>query len=83
MSYPSKYTVDRFEGDLAVLLDRSDETKQKDVPLHYLPKDVKVGDIVEEKLLINGKPSYQILKEETDEAMEKAENLLNKLKKKF
>ena len=38
------YTVDRIEGDIAVLID--DDENKSDIPVCELPKDLKEGDIL-------------------------------------
>ncbi|MBM7551682.1 DUF3006 domain-containing protein [Thalassobacillus pellis] len=75
-----KYTIDRFEGELAVLLEKGNESIQKDVPKRYFPDDISEGDLVEEQQ--DGSFRYSVLKEETFEARNKAEALLEKLKNK-
>ncbi|MGP4061492.1 DUF3006 domain-containing protein [Halobacillus sp. H74] len=76
-----KYTIDRFEGELAVILKKGNETIQKDVPLKYFTEDVSEGDIVE-KTAIDGITRYIPLKEETKCRNQEAESLLEKIKKK-
>ncbi|WP_406944503.1 DUF3006 domain-containing protein [Halobacillus sp. SY10] len=76
-----KYTIDRFEGELAVLLKKGDETFQKDVPLKYFTENVSEGDIVKEKN-VNGSTIYQPMKNETKTRKLEAENLLDKIKRK-
>lgn len=75
-----KYTVDRFEGDVAVLLEKGNEAVQKDVPKRHFPDNISEGDIVEET--DKGQLHYRILKEETTHARDKAKDLIEKLKKK-
>ncbi|NEU31257.1 DUF3006 domain-containing protein [bacterium LRH843] len=78
-----KYTLDRFENDLAVLLLRTDETKQIDITRDRLPEGVKEGDILEVSILKNGAiDKVTVLKNETEEALNKAISLLDKLKNK-
>lgn len=74
-----KYTVDRIEKDIVVLLQKGDESIQKDVPVSLFPSEIKDGDIVEE-IIENEKVIYHILHEETQEQRKKAEALLEKLK---
>jgi hypothetical protein len=76
-----KYTIDRFEGDLAVLLLRDDERVEKIVPRKELG-DVSDGDI----LLISFDDSGMVLEsvllvEETEQARNKAEELLEEVRK--
>ncbi len=41
-----KYTIDRIEENLAILLLRQDETVRYDIPLEQLPPEVTEGDIL-------------------------------------
>lgn len=78
-----KYTVDRFEGEFAVLLLSSDESVQKDVPKEQLPDNVQEGDIIEVEFDENGAVKEATIKrEETLNQKEKAKSLLEKLKNK-
>lgn len=75
-----KYTVDRFEGELAVLLLRKDESIQKDVPRSQLPDQTKEGDILEVQFLDDGKiVQANILANETESAKKRADDLLQKI----
>lgn len=77
---PKKYTIDRFEGELAVLLLREDETKQLDIPRNQLPLGAKEGDILFLKLNHDGTViKAEVLRGETETARNKAEDLLQKL----
>lgn len=40
----TKVVVDRIEGDLAVLVLYEDDRVKFNLPLHYLPEDVREGD---------------------------------------
>lgn len=68
-----KVTVDRFEGEIAVLLVRPEETQQILVPRELLP-GVAEGDLLE----------ITVRKEEgeTEEARERVSSLIEKLKQK-
>jgi hypothetical protein len=68
-----KVTVDRFEGEVAVLLVRPEETQQVLVPRALLP-GVREGDILE----------LTLRKEEgeTREARERAASLIERLRTK-
>ncbi|WP_421381726.1 DUF3006 domain-containing protein [Bacillus salacetis] len=80
MNSRNKYTLDRFEGSLAVLLLRKDESVQLDVSKEKLPEHVKEGDIIELEQSEDGSiVNAVILEDETNEAKKKAENLLKKL----
>lgn len=79
-----KYTVDRIEdGKIAVLLLRDNETVEKNAPISSLPSDVKEGDILEVSFNKDGNvDNARVMKQETRDALSKAEALLEKLKKK-
>ncbi|WP_017728471.1 DUF3006 domain-containing protein [Halalkalibacterium ligniniphilum] len=79
-----KYTLDRFvDGQTAVLLLRDNESVQKDVSIKQLPSNVKEGDILEIQFNVDGSiKKANVLKKETDAAIDKAKSLLEKLKKK-
>ena len=68
-----KVTVDRFEGETAVLLVRPEETQQILFPRELLP-GVEEGDILE----ITATREIQ----ETEEARERVSSLIDKLRKK-
>lgn len=75
-----KYTVDRFEGDKAVLLLRADESIHIDVERNQLPANLKAGDIVEVDFdSDNNVVDAKVLKEETEAARKKASELLQKI----
>ncbi|WP_121615195.1 DUF3006 domain-containing protein [Virgibacillus halodenitrificans] len=74
-----KYTVDRFEGSIAVLLLRDDETTQLDVPKKDLPENVQQGDILEVDMNEGSVKTARILQGETANARDKAEALLKKI----
>lgn len=74
------YTIDRFEKDLAVLLLRTDETVQVDVPRKQLPESIEVGSILEIKFANDGHVLFvKMLEEQTNSVQENAQALLNKL----
>ncbi|UGB30509.1 DUF3006 domain-containing protein [Metabacillus sp. B2-18] len=74
------YTIDRFEKDLAVLLLRTDETVQVDVPRNQLPDRIEVGSILEVEFTGDGSVLFaNILEDETSTAKNNAQELLNKL----
>lgn len=68
-----KVTVDRFEGETAVLLVRPAETKQILFPRELLP-GVSEGDLFE--------ITIQREARETEEARERVSSLIEKLRKK-
>jgi hypothetical protein len=79
----NKYTIDRFEGHLAVLLLREDETIEKVIPKEQLGSSSREGDILEISFdESGGVKQVDYLREETVIAREKARDLLNKLKDK-
>jgi hypothetical protein len=69
-----KVTLDRFEGEFAVLLVRDDESISIDFPTCLLPKKCKEGDILDLTITRDV--------EETAEAKKRVSNLIEKLKKK-
>ena len=76
-----EFTIDRFEGDFAVLEDRNtgkmlDVKKEDmlDVKKEDLPENVKEGDILDK---INGK--YTVNEEKTLEAKERIKDKMKKL----
>ncbi len=74
-----QYTVDRIESGIAVLLLRSDESLQKEVPVFLLPSGIKEGDIIEvnfngDKIVVGA-----YFNEETENARKKAQDLLQKI----
>ena len=72
----TRYTIDRFEGETAVLLMKGNETVEKLVAIHHLPSAVEEGDIIEET-----QPSvYEVRRSETEERRKKARQKLNALK---
>jgi len=68
-----KATVDRFEGDIAVLLVRPEEKHQILMPRQYLAS-IREGDIVE----------ITVTRDEqaTDEAKERVSSMIERLRKK-
>lgn len=77
----SRYIIDRFEGEFAVLLERVNEEKQILVLKEQLPSTVREGDILELSWQENIEKieKVTVLQEETKSAKEKAEELLQKL----
>ncbi|MBT2661644.1 DUF3006 domain-containing protein [Bacillus sp. ISL-45] len=83
MNLPGKYTLDRFEKDMAVLLFRDDETKEVLLSKESLPSNAAEGDLLFVKFNEDGSVQHvKLLEEETEAARKKVEDLLNKLKKK-
>lgn len=69
-----KATIDRFEGDIAVLLIRNDESIHIDFPRKLLPEGCREGDILD----ININRDI----ESTEVARERVSSLIEKLKNK-
>lgn len=65
--------IDRFEGDLAVLL-VGDEEYRLDVPRRFLPAGVREGDV-----LVLG---WKIDRRETEARRERIRNLIEQLRRK-
>lgn len=66
-----------------MLLLRDNETVEKNAPISSLPSDVKEGDILEVSFNKDGNvDNARVMKQETRDALSKAEALLEKLKKK-
>ena len=83
MNLPGKYTLDRFEKDMAVLLFRDDETREVLISKESLPSNAVEGDILFIGFNEDGSvQQVKLLEEETQAARQKAEDLLNKLKRK-
>jgi hypothetical protein len=69
-----KFTLDRMEGSIAVLLLRDEESVKIDIPLFLLPPESKEGDILNISIARDD--------QETEAAKEKVSALLDKLKNK-
>lgn len=67
-------TVDRIENGIAVLLIRPEEEHVLEVPVQYLPDNVREGDILAVE--------FTRLVKETEAARERVESLIEKLKRK-
>ncbi|MFD2705211.1 DUF3006 domain-containing protein [Salibacterium lacus] len=79
-----QYTVDRLEGELAVLLPAGDENIQRKVPTKQLPEDLKEGDVVEVECNENGTlREITINHQETENRKQKAQSIFQKLKNKL
>ncbi|SFM38913.1 DUF3006 domain-containing protein [Salibacterium qingdaonense] len=78
-----KYTVDRLEGKLAILLSAGDESIQREIATKQLPADLKEGDVIE--IECNGEGIVQeavINDQETKRRKQKAQSTLQKLRNK-
>lgn len=75
-----KYTIERFEGNLAVLLFRKNETIEVTIQKGQLPVKAKIGDIVGIELQPDGSLiKAEILEEETQETKEVAKRILKEI----
>lgn len=74
-SFNPMYTLDRFEGDFAVLEDRNSK-KMLDIPISNIPSNAKEGDILK---LSNG--SYIVDHEETKIISDRIKQKMDNLKK--
>jgi hypothetical protein len=76
----SKYTLDHYEGDTAVLLLRKNEEVEVNIPSFQLPEGTQKGDILEIQFNDLGDIEFvKFLQEETMEAKMKAQSLLDRL----
>ncbi|MGE8081452.1 DUF3006 domain-containing protein [Peribacillus loiseleuriae] len=76
----AKYVIDRFEDDFAILLLKENESIQIDVSKDQLPETIKEGDILELQLSAENEIiNVRLLKEETNSAKKRAEDLLQKI----
>jgi hypothetical protein len=69
-----KVTVDRLEGDMAVLLLRNDERIKFNLPINLLPEGVHEGDILDISITID--------EGATDESKSRVSSLIERLKSK-
>ena len=81
VSYHKKYTLDRFEGDYAIFLQRPDEAKQLLIHRADIDVELKQGDIV--SIYDNG-ITYEltVLNEETASQKDRIANLMQQLREK-
>jgi hypothetical protein len=77
-----KYTVDRFEGKLAVLLFRENESIELLAPLKILPDSIEEGSILQIDIIAGNIKSVVYLKEETAAIRKQNVELLQELVKK-
>ncbi|ERN54334.1 DUF3006 domain-containing protein [Alkalihalophilus marmarensis] len=80
----AKYIVDRIvDGQIAVLLLKDNEAVQRDINVTELPSHISEGDMLEVSFSEEGKIiEANLLKAETEDALNKAKSLLEKLKNK-
>ncbi|MBC7340615.1 MAG: DUF3006 domain-containing protein [Firmicutes bacterium] len=69
---PVRAVIDRFEGDLAVVL-VGDEEYRLDVPRRFLPRGAREGDV----LVLR----WEIDRRETDARREKVKGLIDELRR--
>jgi hypothetical protein len=82
-SYQSgKYTIDRFEDNMAVLLFRENESIELLAPRAILPDDIEEGSILQIDLVAGNIKSVVYLKEETAAVRKQNVALLQELVKK-
>ena len=67
-----KVTIDRIEGNVAVLISREDESVRVNVPVSLLPPGCREGDILTIRLERDGAA--------TEAAQERVSGLIEKLK---
>jgi hypothetical protein len=76
------YTIDRFEGGLAVLLFRENESIELLAPRTLLPGDLEEGSILQIDIVSGNIKSVVYLKEETAAVRNRNQQLLKELVKK-
>jgi hypothetical protein len=76
------YTIDRFEGGLAVLLFRENESIELLAPRTLLPGDLEEGSILKIDIVSGNIKSVVYLKEETASVRSRNQQLLEELVKK-
>jgi hypothetical protein len=77
-----EYTIDRFEGNLAVLLFRENETIELFAQRTLLPDDTKEGSILQVDIINGDIKSVLYLKEETEAVRKRNVEWLHELVKK-
>lgn len=79
----NKYTLDKYDGDYAVLLLKGDESQQKLIERSKLESYAKQGDILDVEWNPDGSfKEASVLEAETNNRKENVKNLLEKLKRK-
>ncbi|GKW45866.1 MULTISPECIES: DUF3006 domain-containing protein [Planococcus] len=79
----NRYTIDRFDGDFAVLLSKEDETQQKLIERSKVENYANEGDIIDVQWNSDGSfKKASVLKLETERRKLEVENLIEKLKRK-
>ena len=77
-----KYTIDRFEGNLAVLLFRPNESIELIAPRILLPEGIEKGSILQVNIENGDIKKIIYLKEETEAVRKRNYELLQELTKK-
>ena len=79
----NKYTLDRFDGEYAVLLLKGDESQQEMINRSLVEGFANEGDILEIEWDVDGSfKNASVLKGETEDRRTQVSNLLEKLKNK-
>ncbi len=69
-----KVTLDRIEGDTAVLLARNDESVKLNIPMFLLPEGVREGDVLDILITID--------ETATEDSKARVSSIMERLKKK-
>lgn len=79
----TKYTLDRYDGDYAVLVLKGDESQQQLVERSKLESYAKEGDILDVEWNPDGSfKEASVLQTETEKRRNDVKSLINKLKNK-
>jgi len=79
----SKFTLDRYDGEFAVLLEKGNESHQELIDRSKLESYAKEGDILDVEWNSDGTfKEASVLEEETSNRKKDVSNLLEKLKNK-
>lgn len=79
----TNYTLDRYDGEYAVLVLKGDESQQQLVERSKLESYAKEGDILDVEWNADGSfKEASVLETETEQRRSDVENLINKLKNK-
>lgn len=79
----TKFTLERYDGEFAVLLDKKDESKQELVERSKLESYAKEGDILDVEWNPDGSfKEASVLEIETEQRKSAVEDIINKLKEK-
>lgn len=79
----TKYTLDRYDGEYAVLVLKGDESQQQRVERSKLESYAREGDILDVEWNPDGSfKEASVLQTETEQRRTDVEDLINKLKNK-